>query len=136
MNPELFQPSLKPGVNYETKSYDLTYYCIASIIGGFLPAFVLGTKNACWLQVNPLWRNIVIAVSIGLFLFTPISMRSFLGIGVGVMFFFLMRARYKHHLAIHTTRKPILVEAIVFAVLSRALEYFYLTKGVPLLYGY
>ncbi|ATF15339.1 hypothetical protein HPY27_17600 [Brevibacillus sp. HB1.1] len=136
MNPELFQPSLKPGVNYETKSYNLTSYLYACMIGGFLPALVLGMQNAVWLRANPLLRSIILAVGIILYFVLPLGiLRFFLGTWIGIAYYFLMERRYKVHKGIHATIQPMLQTAIGCSFVGRMLEVAYIVKGVPLLYG-
>ncbi|MGG4496073.1 hypothetical protein [Brevibacillus reuszeri] len=41
-------------MDYRTQSYNLTHYLAAAILGGFLPAIVLGMKNVNRLRVRPL----------------------------------------------------------------------------------
>ncbi|GIO05461.1 hypothetical protein J31TS6_14890 [Brevibacillus reuszeri] len=136
MNQELLQPSLKPNVDYQTRSYNLTHYIVAAIFGGFLPAIVLGMKNANGLRIRPLWNYLLAGVGIVLFIVTAAwSYRHLLAVGIGAAYYFLMKKRYRHHMALQAKTRPILGEAILYIILGKVVEAFVLVKGVQLFYG-
>lgn len=136
MNPELYQPSLKPGINYVTKSYQLNNYILACLIGGFLPALVLGMRNAVWLRGNPLWRTIILLVGVALYLLLPVGvLRFFLGTWIGLAYYFLLKRRYKVHEGVYATFQPLLPVALPCSFVGRILEAAYIVEGVPLIYG-
>ncbi|MGF9820924.1 hypothetical protein [Brevibacillus agri] len=134
MNHELFQPTLKPNVDYETKSYNLTHYLLAVFLGGLLPAIVLGIKNAGWLRIKPLWSYVIAAAGVAVFFFAA-RYAHFFAIGTAIMYYFLMRGKYRIHMRLYAKTEPILPEAVLYALLGKAVEWFFAAKGVQLFHG-
>ncbi|GED71277.1 hypothetical protein BRE01_49790 [Brevibacillus reuszeri] len=71
-------------MDYRTQSYNLTHYLAAVILGGFLPAIVLGMKNVNGLRVRPLWNYLLGGFGIVLFIATATwGYRHLLAAGIG-----------------------------------------------------
>ena len=140
LNSDLFQPSLKDGWR-ETKSYDINRFFLVAFLGGALPLMVLGGRNAKWLNVPKVKRNLLVAASVVVLLVQAVIFYLYANDAfaegnrmprysiqiLSVLLFFLYKfvlgKPFQQHLLTNGEIEPILKPALLWMILGGIIQF-------------